>query len=151
MFGQNQMRAFEDIFNFQRDADRLFTNFWNDVAAPAAMRPVTGYPIQVHSGETGWQLQIPLPGIDPRHVTIEVTGSTVSIKAEQDGGRQDGETRFEQAVTLPKFLDLDRITASHRHGMLELTVPLKESVKPRRVQIDGVETPTPDSRKQITV
>jgi hypothetical protein len=33
---------------------------------------------------------------------------------------------------------LKGISASHRHGMLQLTLPVKESVKPRRIQIDGV-------------
>ena len=37
---------------------------------------------------------------------------------------------------IPQFLDLEKLTASHRHGMLRLTLPLKESVKPRRVQIE---------------
>ena len=37
---------------------------------------------------------------------------------------------------IPQFLDVDKLTASHRHGMLRLTLPLKESVKPRRVQIE---------------
>jgi len=36
---------------------------------------------------------------------------------------------------IPQFLDVEKLTASHRHGMLRLTLPLKESVKPRRVQI----------------
>jgi hypothetical protein len=34
-------------------------------------------------------------------------------------------------------LDLEKITASHKHGMLRLTVPFKDSVKPRRIQIAG--------------
>jgi HSP20 family molecular chaperone IbpA len=37
---------------------------------------------------------------------------------------------------IPQFLDLEKLTASHRHGMLRLTLPLKESVKPRRIQIE---------------
>jgi hypothetical protein len=37
---------------------------------------------------------------------------------------------------IPQFLDVEKLTASHRHGMLRLTLPLKESVKPRRVQIE---------------
>ena len=36
---------------------------------------------------------------------------------------------------------------SHRDGMLELTLPLKDSVKPRRIQIDGV---TNETKKQLT-
>jgi HSP20 family protein len=78
-----------------------------------------------------------MPGIDPKDVVIEVSGSTVSIRAEHAGGSADGEMRYQQTMTVPQFLDLERLTASHRHGMLELTIPLKENVKPRRVQISG--------------
>ena len=49
-------------------------------------------------------------------------------------------------MTVPQFLDLERISAAHRHGMLELTLPIKESVKPRRIQIEGVG----EQQKQLT-
>ena len=42
----------------------------------------------------------------------------------------------ESRSVIPQFLDLEKLTASHRHGMLRLTLPLKDSVKPRRVQIE---------------
>ena len=42
--------------------------------------------------------------------------------------------RYEQTLTIPQFLDTKKISASHRHGLLQLTLPLKESVKPRRVE-----------------
>ena len=54
--------------------------------------------------------------------------------------------RYEQSVTLPQFLDLDTLTASHKHGMLQLAVPLKESVRPRRIEIQGAK----EERKQLT-
>ena len=54
--------------------------------------------------------------------------------------------RYEQTLTVPQFLDLDKISASYRHGMLQLTLPLKESVKPRRIQIENVS----GDRKQLT-
>ena len=77
-----------------------------------------------------------MPGIDPKDVALEVAGTTLTIRAEVPGDDQDNKSaRYEQTLTIPQFLDLDKLTASHRHGMLRLTVPLKDSVKPRRVQI----------------
>jgi HSP20 family protein len=52
-----------------------------------------------------------------------------------DGGDRNV-SRYEQTLIIPQFLDLEKLSASHRHGMLRLTLPLKESVKPRRVQIE---------------
>ena len=146
MFGQTRWSPFEDMFSFQREADRLFNQFWSELPARSARPAPPTYPFQVHTNEDSWRLEIPMPGIDPKQVVIEVAGSTISVRAEQNGGRHDGETHFEQTMTVPQFLDLDRITASHRHGLLELTLPLKDSVKPRRVQIDGIA----DAQKQLT-
>lgn len=147
MFGQIRNGSFEDIFNFQREVDRF-----NQVQANGPVRPVQTtptYPFQIHAAEDSWRVEIPMPGIDPAHVTLEVAGNTIAIRAEQDGGRNDGATQWQQTLTVSRILDLDRIRATHRHGMLVLTIPLKESVKPRRVQIDcgGADTTT---QKQLT-
>src|SRR4051812_14934403 len=92
MFGQRN--AFEDIFNFQREADRLFNQFWNELPARST-RPTPTNPFHVYTSDENWRLEIPLPGIDPKHVSIEVAGNTISIRAEQNGGQNDGETRYE--------------------------------------------------------
>jgi HSP20 family molecular chaperone IbpA len=146
MFGQIRRGTFEDIFDFQRDADHFFNKFMSDLAA-RPVRSTPHFPPQVYSAEDGWSVEIPMPGIDPTHVSLEVIGNTIVVRAEQDGGRNDGATQWEQTMTVPRFLDLEGIRATHRHGMLVLTLPLKESVKPRRIQIDGVAA---DPRKQLT-
>jgi HSP20 family protein len=139
-----EMRPFEDIFNFQREADRIFNQFWNALPNRSA-RPTSNHPFNVHTSSDTWRLDVPMAGIDPKDVVIEVAGNTISIRAEHAGGVADGELRYEQTMTVPQFLDLEGLAATHRHGMLELTVPVKDSVKPRRIQIEGVAEP----QKQI--
>jgi HSP20 family protein len=136
--------AFDDIFNVHREADRLFNRFWSEL--PGRSAETASYPFQVQTNDDGWRISVPMAGIDPNHVTLEAAGNTLSIRAEDTDGRRDGQVRFEQTLTVPQFLDLEKMTASHRHGMLELTLPLRESVKPRRIAIDGVE----DTQKQLT-
>ena len=147
MFGKVRNSSFEDIFNFQREVDR-FNQFLSD----GPVRPVQTtptYPFQIHTAEDSWRVEIPMPGIDPAHVTLEVAGNTIAVRVEQDGGRNDGAAQWEQTMTVPRILDLDGIRATHRYGMLVLTIPLKESVKSRRVQIDGVGADT-KTQKQLT-
>ena len=82
-----------------------------------------------------------------KDVTLDVAGNTLSIRAEVLSDENDkNPTRYEQQFNIPQFLDLDKLTASHRHGMLRLTVPLKESVKPRRIQI---ETEVEDQKRLV--
>jgi HSP20 family protein len=80
---------------------------------------------------------VPMAGIDPSRVEIEATGNNLTIRAQEpgDGKKVPARLLFEQTITVPQFLDLEKVSATHRHGMLQLTIPVKESVKPRRIQI----------------
>lgn len=134
MFEMTRVNPFEQMFNFQREVDRLFNQFWSDLPTRTAVASPSSF--QVNTTEDGWRIDVPLPGIDPAHVTLDVAGNTLSIRAEEPGpDKKERVVRYEQTLTVPQFLDLDKISASHRHGLLSLTLPLKESVKPRRVQI----------------
>lgn len=133
MFGLTRWNSFDDVFNFQREMDRVFSQFWNELPTRTAV--ASSPSLQVTAIDDGWRIDVPLPGIDPQHVALEVVGNNLAIRAEVPSEGK-GNTRYEQTLVIPQFLDLEKLTASHRHGMLRLTLPLKESVKPRRVQIE---------------
>lgn len=141
-----RLNSFDDVFNFQRDMDRLFSQFWTDL--PTRTPSTTSPTFQVHQTDEGWRVDVPLPGFDPKDVSLEVAGNNLTIRAEapSEGGDRNV-SRYEQTLMIPQFLDLEKLTASHRHGMLRLTLPLKESVKPRRVQIEMQS----EDAKQLTV
>ena len=135
MFGQTRWSPFEEVFNFQREVDRLFNQFWSELPT----RPAAGSSpsFHVNTDDDGWRIDVPMPGIHPQYVNIQVAGNTLTIRAEVPGEEKDqGVTRYQQNLAMPQFLNLEKLTASHRHGMLRLTVPFKDSVKPRRIQIE---------------
>ena len=135
MFGGTRWNSFDDVFNFQRDVDRLFNQFWSDL--PMRTTSASSPSVHVNTTDDGWRIDVPMPGIDPKDVSLEVAGNNLTIRAEMSGESRDTNIpRYEQTLVVPQFLDLDKLTASHRHGMLQLTLPLKESVKPRRIQIE---------------
>jgi HSP20 family protein len=148
MFGLTRWSPFEDVFNFQREVDRLFNQFWSDLPTRTGATGAGSSPsFQVNTTDDGWRIDVPMPGIDPKDVTLDVTGNTLSIRAEVPSDEKDkNPTRYEQTFNIPQFLDLEKLTASHRHGMLRLMVPLKERVKPRRIQI---ETEVEDQKRLV--
>ena len=127
----------DDVFGFQREVDRLFNQFWSDLPTRTATTNGSSPSFHVNATDDGWRIDIPIPGIDPKDVNLDVAGNTLSIRAEASGEDQDASFgRYEQSFTIPQFLDLEKLSASHRHGMLRLTLPLRDSVKPRRIQIE---------------
>jgi HSP20 family protein len=143
MFGITRGTSLDDVLNLHREVDRLFNQAWSEMPLRNASPSI---PFHVRSTDDGWRVDVPLPGIDPNHVRIEAAGSTISIRVETPRDEQQGsQTRFEQTVAVPQFADLEKLSATHRHGMLSLTVPIKDSVKPRQIDIK-----TYDSEKQLT-
>jgi HSP20 family protein len=140
MFNLNT--PFDNFFQVQREFDRMFNQFWSDLPARTTNARSS---FNVSANDDQWRIDVPLPGIDPTNVSLEAAGNTLTIRAVEPKTGQREEYRYEQSITIPQFLDLDKISASHRHGMLELTIPVKDAVKPRRIQISGA-----DDRRQLT-
>ena len=141
MFGTTRWNPFEEIVTFQREADRLFNQAWS--ALPTRTIGAGAPSFHVSSNDEGWLVDIPLPGIDPQHFALEVTGHALTVRVEPTA--EQG-ARYEQTFAVPQFVDLHKLRASHRHGMLELTLPFRESVRPRRIPIES-ET---GQQKQLT-
>ena len=141
MFNVNN--PFDNFFQVQREFDRMFNQFWADLPARTTNAKSS---FQVDANDDQWRIDVPLPGIDPKNVALEVAGNTLTIRAVEPKTERRQEMRYEQTLTIPQFLDLEKISAAHRHGMLELTVPIKDAVKPRRIQISAGGS---EDRKQL--
>ena len=144
MLGLTRLSRVDDVFNVQREMDRIFNQFWSDLPKQTGA-PNSSTSFHVNATNDGWRIDVPLPGVDPKNVHLDVAGNTLSVRTEaSDDQNDDNVARYEQTFTIPQFLDLEKLSASHRHGMLRLTLPLKESVKPRRIQIE-----TQDSQQSL--
>lgn len=140
MFNLNT--PFDNFFQVQREFDRMFNQFWSDLPARTTNARSS---FNVSADDDQWRVDVPLPGIDPKNVSLEAAGNTLTIRAIEPKAGNREEYRYEQTLTIPQFLDLDRISAAHRHGMLELTIPIKDAVKPRKIQISSGS----EDRKQL--
>jgi len=86
-----------------------------------------------------------LPGIDPENVQIKVEGDVLTITgsrgAETEEQRKNFMHReirygvFERAISIPKGVKQEDISAAWRNGVLELVVPLAEGAEIKRVPL----------------
>ncbi|NCD21629.1 MAG: Hsp20/alpha crystallin family protein [Spartobacteria bacterium] len=87
-----------------------------------------------------------LPGADEKSVEATVQKRVLTIEGwtqlekPQDGeelGREFGAGRFRRDFTLPDAVDPERIQARVKNGVLTVTIPKKEEVKARKIQVTG--------------
>src|SRR5574338_652349 len=135
---------FEELTSLHREMDRLFGRAFGDVQSQAAPASQAAFApaIEVTSDKDGWNVRLALPGVEPKDVHIEVAGNTLTVKGER---RRESKNepymseitygRFERTLQLPESIDGEKVAAIYRNGLLELRLPLRESVKPRKIEI----------------
>lgn len=86
-----------------------------------------------------------VPGVDPKDIEINMDKGILSIKGErasEAANENAGFTRVERShgvfyrrFALPDSADAEGITATGKHGVLEIAIPKKPETTPRRIQI----------------
>ncbi|MFJ3030336.1 Hsp20/alpha crystallin family protein [Curtobacterium sp. NPDC087080] len=122
-----------------RELDRLAGSLLG--AGAGALRSM---PMDLYRTGDHYVLDVDLPGIDPGSVDVDVDGSVLTIRAERTLGAPEGSqwlTRerqpgtFVRQLTLGDHLDTARISAAYDNGVLSVTIPVKESAKPRKIDV----------------
>jgi HSP20 family protein len=71
-----------------------------------------------------------MPGIEKTDIEVNATESEVVIKAEGSG------RKYYKSIVTPSPVDPDSANAKYNNGVLEVTLRLKESNKPKGKKID---------------
>lgn len=88
-----------------------------------------------------------IPGVEPKDIDVHMEKGVLSIKGERrvDNVEQsDSFTRVERSrgtffrrFALPDTANPDGITASGKHGVLEISIPKKPETTARKIEING--------------
>lgn len=135
---------FRELSTLQREVDRLFGDALGSRNAPAtagAWAPA----LDVEETEDDFTLHVELPGVAPDDVEVSLEENVLTIAGERrfyedresEGFRRVERSfgRFHRAVRLPDRVDADGVTATHRDGLLTISVPKAEESKPRRIEV----------------
>ena len=130
--------------------DRLFEDsFVRPSRGLAALGEVAAPALNVYQTPTEVVLKAALSGLKPEDVSIDITGETLTIKgeskAEQEIKKEDclyQDRRygaFSRSVVLPSGLKTDKAEATMEDGILTLTIPKVEEVKPKNISVKAKE------------
>ena len=134
------MERFAPLFELQREFNRAMGGV---AYVPAADVLVSDDEVVVH---------MDVPGLSADNVESELENDVLTVRGERaypyptEGNGAEGYAwqlvergfgKFERVLRVPTGLDPDAIEASLVNGVLTLRLPKPETLKPRRIQIDG--------------
>jgi len=113
---------------------------------PSPHKPLgIGLPLDMYETDDDIVLKVAVPGVKPEDIRITVTGDVLTIKGEAKAEetvedwhyirRERSYGAFSRSITLPGNLVADKTKAEFQHGVLTLTVPKVEEVKPKSIRV----------------
>jgi len=138
-----------EMVSLRSAMDRLFEDSfvsplsWRTISGGETMAPA----IDVHETADELVVSAALPGIKAEDVEITMTGQTLSLRGEFKADQQVKQEQylyrerrfgsFSRTLQLPVRVQGDQARADFTDGVLTLTIPKADEVKPRQIRINA--------------
>ena len=103
-------------------------------------------PVDIRETADTFEFTAELPGLTKDDVSITIEDKVLTLSGERKWDEEENKNNyhrveraygsFTRAFTLPSVVDSDKVSARFEHGILTVSVPKAEEVKPRRIKIN---------------
>jgi len=98
-----------------------------------------GWGMTMDEKEKEFLVRFEMPGFLPEEVKLEFLGERLTVEAEHkeetEKDKERAYARVRRVVTLPPNVDLEKVEALYRHGILEVHLPRKPEAVGRRIEV----------------
>ena len=139
---------FREMDNVHREMDDLFRGLgFGRLLEPsfAAAAGSRTYPrLNMREDQENVYVEAMLPGIDPKKLEMTVLKNTLTLAGERRGEeagngtwhrRERGAGRFLRTLDIPAEIEIDKVQAHYRDGMLTVTLPKAAVARPRQIEV----------------
>ncbi|MBM4256719.1 MAG: Hsp20/alpha crystallin family protein [Deltaproteobacteria bacterium] len=145
-------RPMRELESLQQRMDHLFDRFSDRWFGGDRPRSVWGSDewapaIESHVENGNLIVKADLPGVDAKDVTVSVVGNQLTIEGERKHEEKQEEKdyfyrelsygKFSRTMTVPDGVDPDKVKASFKNGVLEVTMPAPKQMAAKKIQIEA--------------
>ncbi len=125
-----------DLFNWDRVFDRYFGDFDHSAGWPA---------VDVREDDDNYLVEVELPGLSEKDVEVKVENGVLTIASRKDESREEKDEgyiwkerrhySFSRSFSLPDNVDVEKINANFKNGLLDIAVPKAPAAKPKLIEV----------------
>jgi HSP20 family protein len=123
---------FREMATLRRTMDRFFDEPLFETALRWPREEAFSLALDVAEKDDSYIVKASVPGVNPED--IEITEDK-EVKEEDYHLRERHYGSFMRTITLPMAVNADKIEAVNEHGVLTLTIPKSEAVKPKKIAV----------------
>ena len=142
----SNLDPFRDLTDIQSEMNRLFDGFFGRPSAAVAAERVWPPAVDVYETKDELVLSAELPGLNEKDIHLSIVGDVLNVRGERQWNQEvkqesyyRGERwygKFERSLPLPMPVQADKVTATYRDGVLTITLPKVEEIRPKEIKID---------------
>lgn len=125
----------------QREIDRAFDRVWG--MGGNGGYQTAAYPVDIREDDNNIIVEAEMPGFKNEEIEVTMEQGVLTINGSRKEEEKKGDkhlterrfTRVTRSFRLPTPVDEGKVDAHLEHGVLTLTLPKREEVKPRRIQV----------------
>ena len=131
----------------RRSFSPFLSNIFDDDFFPVlSTRPNSTPAVNIKENEKNFTLELAVPGIDKKDLKIDISEDVLTISSEtknETEENKDGYKRKEfsyssfcRSFYVPENVNVDKIGANYKDGVLYVALPKEKEAHPKQVQID---------------
>ena len=145
-FSQSMDDPFRDVTDIQGQMNRLFDNLLGRPSPMPGLERMWAPAVDMYETRDELVIGAELPGLNQKDIHLSITGDMLSIRGERQrppdvapdnyyrGERWWG--KFERTLPLPMPVEAGKVKAAYRDGVLTVTLPKADEIKPKEIKID---------------
>jgi len=127
---------------------RLFEEFFNDFPFASSFpstRENWNPAVDILEKDGDLILRAELPGMTEKQIELKLEGNTLTLKGERKLENEDKKNSYHRVESfygsfmrtfrLPDTVNMEKISADYKNGILTITMPQKAEVKPREIPV----------------
>lgn len=135
---------FAEFRRLEQELDEVFGSGTPWTGGIRSLPPGTFPAINVAGTDDSVAVYLFAPGIDPKQLDISIQQNLLTVSGEREvpvtaEGTYYRQERFAGAfrrvISLPDDVDPEKVSATYRDGIVQITVRRRESAKPRQIEI----------------
>jgi HSP20 family protein len=139
-------RPFKDLISIQNEMNRLFDDFFGRPFTRLEWTEEAWSPsVDVSETKDNVIVNAEIPGMNKEDVKVSVQDNVLILSGERKQEKEEKNANyhriersygsFSRSFTLPTSVQADKVKATYKDGILKITLPKTEEVKPKEILI----------------